>query len=345
MGLTKDLGALPRVITVSGNNVGINTTPNASFMLDVNGTGRFNGSLSTSSGSGLIIGGNSFAFGPSSVRGALHIVGSSDRLLSFGTNGNQDAYLYNSSSITQIVSTPSLSFVSGGPERMRIFSTGNVFIGSSPSDAGFRLDVNGTGRFSGDLLVKRNATGGFLSSWGVVAMGQSAALVGPPDANAILCANAYFDGTWKRMNTGVANILEMTVGGTNVQFFTSPSNVPGSSTNFIAGPFIANSGVSWTNGSSDVRQKKNFEPSQGLKEVLEIEAVKYHFNWDDDSSVKRLGFKAQNLQKIIPEMVSEQSKLADDGTPLLTITPDYLLPVLVKAIQELTERIKILENK
>jgi hypothetical protein len=37
----------------------------------------------------------------------------------------------------------------GGSERMRIFSDGNVFIGSSPSNAGFKLDVNGTGRFAG----------------------------------------------------------------------------------------------------------------------------------------------------------------------------------------------------
>jgi hypothetical protein len=36
-------------------------------------------------------------------------------------------------------------------ERMRIFSSGNVFIGPSPSDAGFRLDVTGTGRFTGLL--------------------------------------------------------------------------------------------------------------------------------------------------------------------------------------------------
>jgi hypothetical protein len=34
-------------------------------------------------------------------------------------------------------------------ERIRVFSDGNTFIGSSPSNAGFKLDVNGTGRFSG----------------------------------------------------------------------------------------------------------------------------------------------------------------------------------------------------
>jgi hypothetical protein len=43
-------------------------------------------------------------------------------------------------------------------ERMRIFSDGNVFIGSSPSNAGYKLDVNGTGKFSGALQVASNIT-------------------------------------------------------------------------------------------------------------------------------------------------------------------------------------------
>jgi hypothetical protein len=37
----------------------------------------------------------------------------------------------------------------GANTRMAIFSDGNVTIGNSPSNAGFKLDVNGTGRFSG----------------------------------------------------------------------------------------------------------------------------------------------------------------------------------------------------
>jgi hypothetical protein len=36
-------------------------------------------------------------------------------------------------------------------QAMTIFSNGNTFIGSSPTNAGFKLDVNGTGRFSGAL--------------------------------------------------------------------------------------------------------------------------------------------------------------------------------------------------
>jgi len=50
--------------------------------------------------------------------------------------------------------TGNLLFATGGvTERMRIFSNGNVFIGSSPTDAGFKLDVNGTGRFSGRVTI------------------------------------------------------------------------------------------------------------------------------------------------------------------------------------------------
>jgi hypothetical protein len=56
-------------------------------------------------------------------------------------------------------------------ERIRVFSDGNTFIGSSPSNSGFKLDVNGTGRFSATwgssssnpfLVIERS--GGAVSS-------------------------------------------------------------------------------------------------------------------------------------------------------------------------------------
>jgi hypothetical protein len=40
-------------------------------------------------------------------------------------------------------------------ERMRIFSDGNVTISNSPSNAGFKLDVNGTGRFSDTVSISK----------------------------------------------------------------------------------------------------------------------------------------------------------------------------------------------
>jgi hypothetical protein len=103
--------------------------------------------------------------------------------------------------------------------------------------------------------------------------------------------------------------------------------------------------TSWSPVSSDARTKKNFETTQGLAEILQIEPIKYHLLSDEDNAVKRLGFKAQNLKPLIPEMVYKTGKKLEDGSDILTITPDYILPVLVKAIQELTARVQYLENK
>jgi hypothetical protein len=50
-----------------------------------------------------------------------------------------------------INSNDRLRIAIAGTELMSLFNTGNLFIGTSPSDAGFKLDVNGTGRFSGTL--------------------------------------------------------------------------------------------------------------------------------------------------------------------------------------------------
>lgn len=49
-----------------------------------------------------------------------------------------------------------LDFIAGGVSVGRIFNTGNWFFGSSPVDAGFKLDVNGSSRVQGDLTSGGN---------------------------------------------------------------------------------------------------------------------------------------------------------------------------------------------
>jgi hypothetical protein len=216
-----------------------------------------------------------------------------------------------------------MRFATAGTEKMRITSSGSVGVGVTPKD--------------------------YASTWTAVQVGNFA-LMGPnptADANAIIGANAYraTDSTWRRIIGGYANLIELNQGSGDIRTYTGGTSTADSTISFVNGPFVANGGVSWTNGSSDVRKKKNFEPSQGLAEVLQIEPVKYHFNWDKDNDKKRLGFKAQNILELIPEMVSETGELAEDGTSYLTLTPDYILPVLVKAIQEQQTQIEILKTK
>lgn len=111
------------------------------------------------------------------------------------------------------------------------------------------------------------------------------------------------------------------------------------------GVVLAPGATSWSAAVSDERKKKDFETSQGLAEVLQIEPIKYRFDTETDSAPKRLGFKAQNLLPLIPEMVLPTGEKAEDGSDYLTITPDYLLPVLVKAIQELKAELDAVKSE
>ena len=46
-----------------------------------------------------------------------------------------------------------MSFETSNAEKMRLFTTGNLLIGTSGTDAGFKLDVNGTGRFTSSVTA------------------------------------------------------------------------------------------------------------------------------------------------------------------------------------------------
>jgi hypothetical protein len=97
-------------------------------------------------------GGNHFVIGGGEFRG-LTIAATTEGNIYFadGTTG-ADSYR---GTIGYNHTSNYLYFFSDGSERMRITSGGNVLIGTT-TDAGFKLDVNGTGRFSGALLVSNN---------------------------------------------------------------------------------------------------------------------------------------------------------------------------------------------
>jgi len=61
----------------------------------------------------------------------------------FGVN-NAGPYLYTASALD-------MQFYTSAIERMRIFSDGNILIGNAATNAGYKLDVSGTGRFTGAL--------------------------------------------------------------------------------------------------------------------------------------------------------------------------------------------------
>ena len=127
----------------------------------------------------------------------------------------------------------------------------------------------------------------------------------------------------------------------------------GSETNGL----IVNSGASDGNvafaASSDERLKRDIAPTKvvGLDVLNKIEMSE--FRWKKDGSegpLTKLGFIAQNCEKAYPEMVGSTSaslwsQHGDVDHDVKNVAPAELIPVLVKAVQELSESNKELAAK
>jgi hypothetical protein len=153
----------------SNGNVLINTTTDAGFRLDVNGTARVQGNATvalnqnaptrisiTNTTSGNAAGSELLLTSNSSALFALGKVSSSYTLYKIIAAG--DGYALNTTNgdiaILNDFATGRIKFATGGVStaQMTLFSTGNVGINTT-TDAGFKLDVNGTARVSGNLYI------------------------------------------------------------------------------------------------------------------------------------------------------------------------------------------------
>ncbi|MBU0765519.1 MAG: tail fiber domain-containing protein [Bacteroidetes bacterium] len=97
--------------------------------------------------------------------------------------------------------------------------------------------------------------------------------------------------------------------------------------------------VNGTIQTSDRRQKKNIKDIEyGLPEIMRLRPVS--FNWKENDTGTRLGLIAQDVQKIIKEVVVE----GDDENKTLGLNYEELVPVLIKAIQEQQAEIEQLKK-
>jgi len=105
------------------------------------------------------------------------------------------------------------------------------------------------------------------------------------------------------------------------------------------------------NDTSDEKLKKNIKDiNGGLSVINKLRPV--NFDWKDENKGNGLGgFIAQEVQKILPNDVMGEEYVAPDRekdikeTEGLSINSTSIIAHLVKAIQELEAKVKILENK
>jgi hypothetical protein len=233
----------------------------------------------------------------------------------------------------------SLLFVTNDTLRMRIFSSGNVFIGSSPTDAGFRLDVNGTGRFSGALT----ATSVLATTW-VGAQGIRFSSSSPTQG--VYLGNS---GTTSA-DYATIEMVGGTAGGCEIDF-TAP-NVDrrgrigyNNSLNYMwfettdgtERMRIASNGA--ITSTSTVTATGFFQSSdERLKDIISRNGDVITYKWKDGRDNKNhVGYSAQEVQKVMPDAVNEN---AEDGM----LSVNYI-EVLVKKMAEMEKEIAYLKSK
>jgi hypothetical protein len=243
-----------------------------------------------------------------------------------------------------------MTFYTGGSERVRIDTSGNVGIGNS-SIAG-KLSVDGS-VYAGPGSVSGVAYGFYPpSTYGNTGMFS-------PAANTVAFATSggermrldsngnFLVGTTSIIqdskvsinyaiasNRGLALQVDSTSGSDAVTFRNPNGNI---GTIQISGSTTA------YNTSSDYRLKENVAPMQNaLATVAALKPVTY--NWKADGSAGQ-GFIAHELQEVVPDCVTGKKDAVDkDGNPQYQgVDTSFLVATLVAAIQELKAEVDSLK--
>ena len=91
-------------------------------------------------------------------------------------------------------------------------------------------------------------------------------------------------------------------------------------------------------------QKKNIVASRyGLSHILKMNPVLYNWKTESNDASKHVGFIAQEMNQIIPEVIDIQKDA--DNKEMYGMKYTELIPVLVKAIQEQQKMIESLKSE
>lgn len=203
-------------------------------------------------------------------------------------------------------------------------NTGNVIngyltIGSIAKQTTYKLLVNGTSNFTGDVYLKVTGNGETPKLW--FQRGE--------------VTDTYND--WNIKNSSGSLIFSTvynnnTYTGLTLQYATTATN------GVVVTPWKINAALGFFETSDE--RKKNFAESIDI-DFDKLKALKKnYFTWkDSDNTDRQIGVSAQEIMAIYPELVSEDN----EGT--LSVAYDKLSVIALKAVDKLYDKNVELENR
>ena len=212
-------------------------------------------------------------------------------------------------------------------------SGANYFVGSLGigTTGSYKLDVVASG---GAVNIFRAGQSGVSNGFTISSTGS--ALTAVMDGNLLVSTITALQSTstfYNASNPACAFYRPISSGGASIASFFS--DVGGAAT-FKS--YVDSAGAFTT--VSDVRTKKNVEPiSTGLSVVAKLRPVSFNWRYEDDALPKTNGFIAQEVELVYPEAVTTMDVSKSNGyVDQKMMKNDALLPILVKALQELNEK-------
>jgi len=306
----------------NGGNVGIGTTSPVD-KLNLHGGSTDNLGIQFNSNASGSAGGNGFRVGMNSSHSFMWNFRNTP--LAFATGGTQKMTLSTSGLLGIGTTSPGYKLQVSGAQ-----NANDIVINNTTTGVNLRLqmiDANGAMFTTGskDLLLGTNNTEKMrIDSSGQVMMRRTTDYDG---------SNLYFlqvgDASLDN-GTPIVCTVASTASRNQIVFSNNSSNIVGQIT-------TAASATSY-NTSSDYRLKEDLQEFNGLEKVSNIKV--YDFKWKEYNN-RSYGVLAHELEEVLPQAVTGEK----DAEEMQSVDYSKIVPILVKSIQELEQRIKQLEDK
>lgn len=196
---------------------------------------------------------------------------------------------------------------------------------------------------TGDLQLIGATSAVITSSTGPAVLQSSTTSAQINATNSVVTSNTKAFQIFDTSATTTLSLVRAASNATNStnKIFYECVNSSGTSIGKIAG--LTNTTTAFT-GTSDARLKQNIASFSALDTISALNPVE--FEWKSDPGQKSHGFIAQELVLVIPEaVVKGDDSLTENGELANPWGADYskVVPHLTKAIQELHEKVKVLE--